>query len=361
LKAKVLIVIAVIVIIAVAGIYAVEVLTAAPSTCTSTWHCGAGYPIEIDGTYAVEGLQCVPGNTTIYCVGGADANGGPQNGVYYADISDSGNITGWTPSSSTYPQYIFDQSCVTSSGYIYCVGGSYDDSYDDVASSYYAQIMPNGTLSSWSSTTAYPIPVDTESCVANSSYVYCVGGFNETDGSEADATASSSVWYAPLSSSGIGAWTLTTAYPDGVYLPSCYAANGYIYCIGGVNGNLNAVDTTYYARLSAAGVGSWTQTTAYRVAALLPACVVSVGDILCVGGETGSESSSSPTFTSVVYYAPITSSGIGTWDKATSYPISIGTDCVSSSGNVYCVGGLDQSSTGLDSFVEYASITTLSA
>jgi hypothetical protein len=355
------IVVVVIVIIAIAAIYAIEALTAAPSTCTSTWNCGAGYPIEIDGTYGVQGLQCVTANSTIYCIGGADANSGPRNEVYYAHVSSSGNITGWTPSSNAYPQYIFDQSCITSSGYVYCVAGSYDDSYDDVASSYYAGIMPNGTLGSWSSTTAYPIPADTESCAAYSSYIYCVGGYNETDGSEADAAASSSVWYAPLSSSGIGKWTLTTAYPDSVYLPSCYAANGYIYCVGGVNDDENAVGTTYYATLSSAGVGAWTQTTSYQVAAFLPACVISAVDILCVGGETGSESSSSPTFTSVVAYAPITSGGIGAWVKTTGYPISIGTDCVSSIGNIYCVGGLDQSSVGLDNFVEYSSVTTLLA
>jgi hypothetical protein len=359
-SSRLVIVVVVIVIIVVAAIYGVEVLTAAPSTCTSTWHCGAGYPIEIDGTYAVEGLQCVAGNSTIYCVGGADANSGPRNEVYYAGISSSGNITGWTPSSTAYPRYIFDQSCVASSGYVYCVAGSYDDSLDDAASSYYAKIMPNGTLGSWSPTTSYPIPADTESCAAYSSYVYCVGGYNETDGSEADAVASSSVWYAPLSSSGIGTWTLTTAYPDGVYLPSCYSANGYMYCIDGVNADANAVGTTYYATLSSAGVGAWTQTTSYQ-AAFLPACVISAADVLCVGGETGSESSSSPTFTSVVSYAPITSGGIGTWVKTTSYPISIGTDCVSFIGNVYCVGGLDQSSVGSDSLVEYAPITTLLA
>lgn len=353
------IVVVLIVVIAVAGIYAVLTLTAAPSTCTTTWHCGAGYPIEIDGTYAVEGLQCFAGNSTFYCIGGADANSGPRNEVYSADISSSGNITGWTPGSAPYPKYIFDQSCVTSSGYVYCVGGSYDDSYDDVNSSYYAQIMPDGMLGGWSSTTGYPIPVDTESCAAYSSYIYCVGGYNETDGSEADAVASSSVWYASLSSSGIGTWAPTTAYPDSVYLPSCYAASGYIYCVGGVNDNGNAVGTTYYAALSSAGVGTWTQTTSYQVAAFLPACVVSAAQLLCVGGETGSESSSSPTFTSAVYYAPITSGGIGTWVKATGYPVSIGTDCASFTGNVYCVGGLDQSSVGLDNYVEYASISSL--
>jgi hypothetical protein len=355
-----IIVIVVVVVIVIAAIYALGLLTSSPSLCTSSWQCGAEYPVQIDGTYAIGGQQCIAGTATIICIGGVDANGGPRNEIYYAAISSSGNITGWTLSSTTYPKFIDDQSCVTSSGYIYCVGGSYDDSYDDVNSSYYAQVMPSGTLGSWSPTTGYPIPVDTESCAAYSSYIYCVGGYNETDGSSADAAPSNSVWYAPLSSSGIGGWNLTTAYPASVYLPTCYSADGYIYCIGGANVNDNSVGTSYYATLSSTGVGTWTQTETYPVAASAQACVVSSTDLLCVGGETSvGSSSSAPTFTSGVYYAPITSGGIGKWDKAASYPISIGTDCVSLSGNVYCVGGFDQSSVGSDSFVEYTPVATL--
>jgi hypothetical protein len=351
---RIVIIVLVIVVIAVAGIYAVSVLTSAPAKCNSTWHCAAGYPVEVGGTFAIAGQQCVTINSTISCVGGVDVNGGPRNEVYSSEPFSTGNITGWTLD-VPYPKFINGESCVTQSGYLYCVGGSYNDNGDDVAAGYFAKATPGGSLGNWSSTTPFPVPVDSQSCVASSAYVYCVGGVNETDGANADATATNSVWYAPLSSSGIGAWSLTAAYPANVYYPSCFAAGGDIYCLGGADANGNSVGTAYFAALSSTGVGTWTTTTPYPVAASGQACVISSEYILCVGGETSG--GSSPSYTSAVYYAPISSVGIGTWKQAAGYPLSMGTTCVLLSGNVYCIGGFVGSSE--NNLVDYASFASL--
>jgi len=355
---RIIIVVAVVAIIVIAAIYAASVLTAPPSRCTTTWECGASYPVEVGGTSAISGQQCLSGPSTIYCIGGQDADGGPRNEVYYASIvSPSGNVTGWTQGSNSYPQYINGESCVIYSGTIYCVGGSYNDNGDDVASSYYTNVTVSGSLGNWNSTTAFPIPIDTQSCVASSSYIYCVGGNNETDGSNADSTPTSSVWYAPLSATGIGKWSSTTAYPEGTDFPSCVASGSDIYCVGGADSNGNSLGGAYYATLSAAGVGAWTSTTSYPVAGTGQACVIDSGEIMCVGAETSG--GSSPTYSSAVYYAPISSGGIGAWKQGTSYPISVGTTCVVFSGEVYCVGGFDGSSVGETNVVEYASLATL--
>jgi len=355
---RIIIIVLVVVVIVVAAIYAVTVLTASPSRCTTTWDCAAGYPVQVGGTFAIAGQQCVATNSTIYCVGGQDANQGPRNEVYYvSNISPGGNITGWAQSPESYPQYINGESCVYYSGSIYCVGGSYNDNGDDVASSYYTTLAASGSIGNWSSTTTFPIPADSQSCVASSSYIYCVGGNNETDGSNADSTATNSVWYAPLSSSGMGKWTLTTPYPTNVYYPSCFTSAGEIYCIGGEDDNGNSLGTAYYATLSSAGVGTWTSTTSYPVAGTGQACVISSGTILCVGGETAG--GSSPTYTSAVYYAPLSAGGIGSWKQAPSYPIAVGTTCTMFSGDVYCVGGFDGGSVGENNYVGYAQLTTL--
>lgn len=354
----ILIVFVVIVLIAVGIVYAVSVLTASPSLCTSTWKCASGYPLAVGGTRAIAGQQCVGNPTSVYCVGGEDANGGPRNEVYYASpTSPSGNITGWTLSPNPYPQDINGESCVLSSGSIYCVGGMYNDNGDDVAASYFSRVSASGSPGNFSSTTPFPVPVDSQSCVASLSYVYCVGGVNETDGSNADATPTNSVWYAPLSSSGIGEWSPTTPYPANVDFQTCYALGGDIYCLGGADSNGNSVGTTYYATLSSSGVGAWTSTTTYPVAGSGPACVVSSGEILCIGGETAG--GSNPTYTNAVYYAPISSTGIGTWKQSPSYPVGVGTNCVALSGYAYCIGGFDQSSVGENNFVEFASLASL--
>ena len=253
---RIVIIVVVIVVLVVAAIYAVMALTAAPQECTTTWDCAAGYPVQVGGTSAIAGQQCLSTASSIYCIGGQDANGGPRNEVYYTSaISSSGNITGWTLASNAYPQFINGESCALSSGIIYCVGGSYNDAGDDLASSYYSSVAGSGTPGNWYPTTSYPIPVDTQSCVASLSYIYCVGGNNETDGSDADATATNSVWFAPVSSSGIGNWTKTTAYPADVYYPTCFAAASDIYCLGGADSNGNSLGNAYYATLTSSGVG----------------------------------------------------------------------------------------------------------
>jgi hypothetical protein len=331
-----ILIILVVVIIVMIAVYALTPLLFPASS--SPWKTSANYPIQVADTAGVWAQQCVNSTAYVYCIGGQDFAYGPHNAVYTSSAisSSSGNITSWTLDSTVYPQTIYGQSCVASSGFVYCVGGTYDDSGDDVASSYYAPLNSNGVVGTWSSTTAFPVPVDGQYCVASSGYIYCVGGYDEANGKNATYYPSSSVEYAPLSSSGIGSWSNSTAYPANVYLPSCFAANGYIYCVGGVSNN-NAVSTDYYASLSSSGVGAWTQTTPYPIAANGQACAISSGYIYCVGGE-GSSS-----YFNTVYYATVSSGGIGTWTKADNYPQSTATDCVISSGYMYCVGGLGSS------------------
>ncbi|HXW95472.1 MAG TPA: hypothetical protein VEJ19_07185 [Nitrososphaerales archaeon] len=359
---RVIIVVVVVVVIIVAALYALGVFSGPGPTCTTTWQCAAGYPLQVGGGYAVAGQQCVNSTSSFYCIGGLDANGGPRDEVYYSSpvSSTTQNVTSWTLNTDSYPQYIDGQSCVLSSGYVYCVGGSYDSGGDDIASSYFAPLSQAGAIGNWSSTTQYPIPIDTQSCVTASSYIYCIGGENETDGSATDVAVTNSVWYAPLSPSGIGSWVHTTAYPSDVYYPSCYAANNYVYCLGGADSNENSLTNVYYATLSSSGVGPWASTTSYPVAASGQACVISSDNIYCVGGETAPGSSSTaPSYTNAVYYASLSAGGIGDWKSAPSFPYSTWTTCLTSTGNVYCFGGFDSSSVGEDNLVHYASLTSL--
>jgi hypothetical protein len=323
----------------------------------SPWKTAAEYPLQISDAIGVSAQQCVNSTAYVYCIGGQDVSGGPRNAAYTSSAisSSSGNITYWAPDSSLYPQSIFAQACVTHSGFVYCVGGTYDDAGDDVASSYYAPLSGDGVVGTWAATTAYPVPVDGQYCVASSGYIYCVGGWNEADGTNATSVVSNSVYYASLSSSGIGSWSPSTPYPANTYFPSCFAAGGYIYCLGGVDGNGNAVSADYYAPLSSSGVGTWTQTTAYPLQMVGQACAISSGYVYCVGGVTASDA-----YADLVYYASISSAGIGTWTQAAYYPVSTWTTCVTSSGNLYCVGGLDNSSAGENGATYYASLDSLS-
>ena len=352
---RLLIIAIVIVVIIVVAVVAFMVLQSPGPPCTSSWSCGASYPIQVSGTTAIAGQQCVNNSTVIVCIGGQDANGGPRDEVYLATLSSSGNISGWTLEANQYPRVINGQSCVLSGGYVYCVGGSIDSSPDDTNASYFAPFSASGGVGTWGTTTGFPIAADSQSCVAAYSYIYCVGGYNETDGQAADAVTSSSVWYAPLSSSGIGTWVKTNPYPTDFFLPTCVTAGGYIYCMGGVDENGNSVGAAYIAQISSSGVGSWTSVAAYPLPASGLACVLVSTTITCVGGVTAG--GSSPTFTNAVYYATVSPSSISAWKSGPDYPVAVSTDCVASTTMMYCVGGFDGSAVGENSAVKYASLT----
>ena len=257
--------------------------------------------------------------------------------------------------SNVYPETVYGQSCVYYSVNVYCIGGIYDDAGDDIASSYYASLS-NGQVGKWTTTTSFPVPADTLACVASSGYVYCVGGTTESNGLNGTAAASSSVWFAPLKSSGIGNWSTTSSYPSDVYYPICYASQDYIYCLGGADGSGNAVSSVYYATLSSSGVGAWTATTPYPTQLSGQSCVIVSGSIYCVGGQ-GTQGA----YSKSVYFAPVSSSGVGAWKQVASYTDAAETDCAYSSGYIYCVGGFDGSSSGETPEVNFASLSSLAA
>jgi len=355
---KTLIVLVAIAAAAIAVVFAYSMLSSPQPSCTSVWKCAAPYPIEGGGTVGVAGQQCGANSTYVYCIGGVDGSGGPRNVVYTATITASGNITGWRRDLSNYPQNVSGEGCTVIGDYVYCVGGIHDGEGDDLSASYYAKLLDNGSLGEWQSTTPYPVPIDSEPCVGWSSYIYCIGGNNETGGTQSGVAPSSNVWFASANSSGIGEWASTRPYPSGIFVPSCYAAGGFVYCLNGSDNNGDPLGTAYFAPLTAEGVGRWEATTEYPVASVGPSCVIASGFIYCVGGETAG--GQSPTFTSFVYFAQISSNGIGPWTQGANYPRNVGTSCAALLGNIYCVGGFDESSSGLDGVVNYASLSSIS-
>lgn len=289
-----------------------------------SWDPTSGYPGSPGG---VGSISCSEYAGYIYCIGGGGHNS------FYAPLSFSG-IGAW----KDLPQYpaipgnggVLGASCVTASGYIYCVGGDTQGSGSgEVNATYYASISSSGA-GAWNATTPYPHPIGDASCVASGGYIYCVGGF------------SAEVYYAPLSKSGIGPWTSTTSYPTIIGLQSCQAAGGYIYCIAGASGGdpqsgePNGVAAVYYAPLLSSGVGAWTNTTAYPLAVNSLSCAVSGESyIYCVGGAE-----SSGARVTAVYYAPISASGVGAWTGSTPYPqtAGLGPACVVLGNYLFCAG-----------------------
>jgi hypothetical protein len=289
---------------------AIHVPQLASAESLGAWTPTANYP------FRVEGLSCAASGGYIYCVGG-DYNNGSVYHVYYARISSSG-VGSWAHTKS-YPLEVTEPSCAISGGYIYCVGGS---GYSGpIAAVYFAQISSSG-VGAWANTTSYPRTTSgQQSCVTSGGYIYCMTG--------------SSVYYATVSSSGVGTWTLTTSYPIDDSGAVCTAYGDFVYCVGGY-ADSDQTAAVYYAPISSSGVGAWTRTTSYPFAISGQFCGVFGGYMYCVTGAT-----SGGGLVAAVYYAPISSSGVGAWTRTTNYPnYQWKISCAISGGYIYCVGAI---------------------
>ncbi|MDA4134101.1 MAG: hypothetical protein OK441_00845 [Thaumarchaeota archaeon] len=236
-------------------------------------------------------------------------------------------VLAWNPSTD-YPLTVWTQSCVVSGGYVYCVGGltGSDTVTGSTGDVYYAPISSSG-IGGWTNTTAYPTSIRSESCVTEASTIYCVGGYAGTNLSDA-------VYSASLSSSGVGAWSNATAYPLAVWLAACVASSSGIYCVGGGTSSptLSSTQDVYFAPFTPSGLGQWVSTSSYPVGVKQQACVSSASDIYCVGGYLSTS----------VYYAALSPTGVGAWTNTTGYPFTVGANlasCVTIGVEVYCVGG----------------------
>ncbi|MDA4137400.1 MAG: hypothetical protein OK449_10440 [Thaumarchaeota archaeon] len=260
---------------------------------------------------------------------------------------------------------ILGQSCVAYNASVYCVGGQDLATGNDISNVYYAPVSATGTLGAWNETTDYGAPsgssgaggigVEWPSCVQSDVYIYCFGGSTSSSPS-----LTSKSFYARLSSSGVGPWIETTDYAA----PSGYAGNGgipadqlacavdgsYAYCVGSGSGT----SQVFFAQLTANGVGPWTETTDYGaatgssgsagIAIASTDCIDDPGYIYCIGGTVLQNPVSD------VFYAPVNSSGAGTWTETVDYgagsgsngtggvPV-YGTSCVLYSENIFCVAG----------------------
>jgi hypothetical protein len=304
--------------------------------------------------------SCISDSNIVYCVEG--------NQTYYAPLSSSG-IGNWRVTTS----YPFESgTCVASGGYIYCIAGEEGGAPSD--SVYFAQLSSSG-IGRWTQTTSYPFALDYgPSCIASAGYVYCLGGNSTIAGTG----GSDLVYYAPISSSGVGSWQQvgTYGYTQGVQVavlngpgpyvdlgsgPACVTSSGDAYCVGGafcyatIAGPGCVADRfSYYAVLSSGihappgqspvAKSAWANTTSYPDQTSLDfayqdvnslSCVADSGYIYCVGGGPAGGG------VNATYFAPLSSSGIGSWTATTDYPVGVASaSCVTYSGYIYCINGI---------------------
>ncbi|MGA2663838.1 MAG: hypothetical protein ABSF83_02735 [Nitrososphaerales archaeon] len=275
--------------------------------------------------------SCVTVGPTLYCIGGYPQkyNGGATtpSGVVY---SNSGTPF-WQTATSYYPtvDMMTPNGCATDGTYIYCVGG-YTTGYltGPTASVYVGTLSAGPSDITWSSQPQIPGgTLQDFSCGYYSGYIYCVGSAGTT-------------YYASASGGVVGTWNPTTPYPEsfGTFPPSCVTNAGYIYCVGGTYTTLAATAHAYSAPVSSSGIGAWTPQTAYPQAISLVPCVTYSSAMFCFGGNGGS---GGPAFTAATEEASLSSGTIGAWHAGTDYPLAVyNQGCAQDAGTVVCVGGI---------------------
>ena len=368
---------------------------------TQTNHKGtSSNPYNSSQGYKGQGYYTVNGQTTY--ISNADQF---NNSITYNTTS---NVSVETNTMQTTTNIISAQNVTK---YIYCIGGenltplaTFNNYANELTNkTYYATVNGSG-IGKWKSTTPYPVPANMvgnrvsqyPTCVTANNYVYCMDSqFSVTTSGEniSYGYENNAIFFAQLSSSGIGTWKRTKNYPAAAFLsseaPTCVVYADVIYCLGGegdqgfvndtyyaklnTTGGINKWEysansspmigegfdcltyqskiycigtdpienNTYYANLSGQGITQWhTSESTFPIQELFASCIAYDSRIYCIGGSSFQSSQLGNSLDNISY-ATISSNGLSAWNAAPPYPYYVGggLSCNISGNYVYCVGG----------------------
>lgn len=197
------------------------------------------------GSTSSSGLAGNPGTVAISVAGSSDVNcaSGVCNQIYISPkLSSGGNITStWTTSSTNLNVARSGATAVAYANNLYVLGGY--DGANYLSDSQYAQInSTDGSTGSWSYSTSLPGQLSQSDGFAANGYLYLIGGRS------ADNRCDSVTLVAPISANttiasgnkptGIGAWyTTNQRYTGSRYGASAVYSDGKAYVLGGACGN----------------------------------------------------------------------------------------------------------------------------
>ncbi len=272
--------------------------------------------------------------------------------VKYAQINSDGTVGSWANTQALlYPLY--EQAVATYNGYVYMIGGNAGGAPTTTVR--YAQFQSSGTIGSWTNTTALPTRLKLLVAAAGTNgYLYVTGG---NDGTSDTSTVS----YAKINSDGtIGSWSNTSALPGVSEYHQAVINKGFIYNIPSFyNSAVGATSTVIYAALNSDGtIGSWTNTTALPLKLFKQKTVVMGDYIYNIAGKENLTDTGTPTQT--VRVGTIASDGtISAWDAATNLPTGLQYHAATTwNGYIYVLGGLKTTALGSEtSTVRYGTVS----
>ncbi len=270
-----------------------------PDGSIGTWTAGPSFPSS-----ALRGYGCmVQLNGTLYYMGGVTSGGTAQSDVYYSTASGSswgsGTWAAVNAGSATGKLLAIKGglSCSTWNNRIYAVGGSTSTTV------YYSPSLPSGgdITSAWTATTtSFTTSRSYHAAVAVGGYLYVIGGFDGTN-------YLSDTQFAQIASSGniTATWAYTNDLPYKERQMSAYAANGYIYVLGGATGtaSTSCLGTQNVASVNTDGtLGYWQEGVATSFTARMGSGVAYYnGYYYVVGGNDCSANTTTSNVTTTSY------------------------------------------------------------
>ncbi|MEO6513663.1 MAG: hypothetical protein ABIR37_03170 [Candidatus Saccharimonadales bacterium] len=278
-------------------------------------------------------------------VGGGYGPSAELNDVQYAPINANGTVGTWT-STTAFTNTRYQLGMVAYNGFLYVLGGQHISTYySDVL---YAPINANGTVGTWTATSSMVNTLSDMGTTVYDGYLYVMGGRNAGGYAEGQ--------YAPIYANGsVGTWSNDTGFFSSArYSNAALAYNGYVYSTGG-QGSGNLSDVTYAQIKSAGATGTYNTTTALATARRSVVSVAYNGYLYAIGGNTNETTGQLTT----VSYATINSAGtIGAWANSTAFTTKRAYFYAAAyNGYMYVVGGRTGSSTVTNS-VYYSAIAS---
>lgn len=332
------------------GIVALLTIGASASATGATGSVGAWTTSPNHLPLDVSGSASATVDDYVYIIGGSSSTGGTWlDTVYYAKLGSDGSVGSWTASSHPIPVGVYYPSATAANGYLYVMGG-YGGGMQNAV--YYAKVNSDGSIGDWAtSLNSLPVAAYEASAIVHDGYLYFVGGM------DGDSHALNSVYYARLNSNGsVGSWTASTNLPQGIDDAAVTVANGRVYVMGG-SSNSGFTNTVYHASFNSDGsVGSWiTDSTTLPQALDGVTAAASNGYLYIAGGNTDVETTQDG-----VYYAKINTDGsVGSWTAGPALPQPLRyADSIIRGNHLYAIAGQNGGMT--QSTVYYAHLNFIS-
>lgn len=270
-----------------------------------TWTNAASLPADRSW-----GKLLSAGGSLYYIGGQSDVDTDYRNNIYYATPLPDGSIPSWSNSTNNLPQGRSKFGATTWNNRLYVVGGAGADCTNTTCDNIFVspQLNNGGNISnSWNSSSA-PINVGRIG-VAVTAYANNLYAFGGTDGL---GNYHSDSQYAQINTTTglVGDWTFSTSMPQATAFANAFAANGYMYLVGGKNNDTSCEPVTLVAPISAnttiatgnnpTGIGAWYAANQHFVGKRYGASAAYYdGKIYVLGGACMNTSSRFPQVASV--------------------------------------------------------------